>query len=134
MEYFGIAARSFSRIQEITLTAAQLVGRLHPEGHNLAMRVLRGVYQPILGFALRRRVVALLTAVGLFSIAVPIRRRFGIYASTGRRNGNVHAHYGSQYFVKESNGADGRSRPDHRHGPDVTAITDLSGSAIVLRC
>src|SRR5262249_30609015 len=41
-------------------------GRLHPEEHNPIMRVLRAIYRPVLGFALRHRALTLLTAAGFF--------------------------------------------------------------------
>src|SRR5687768_12128727 len=47
-----------------------LRGRLHPEAHNPIMRVLHAIYRPVLGFALRQRVITLMTAVGLFGFAV----------------------------------------------------------------
>src|SRR5687768_9446059 len=52
-------------------------GRLHPEAHNPIMRVLHAIYRPVLGFALRQRVITLMTAVGLFGFAVYLASGIG---------------------------------------------------------
>jgi len=52
-------------------------GRLHPEDHNPIMRLLRGIYRPILGFALRQRAITLLTAAGFFGFAVYLATTIG---------------------------------------------------------
>ena len=52
-------------------------GRLHPEDHNPIMRLLRGIYRPILGFALRQRTVTLLTAAGFFGFAIYLATTIG---------------------------------------------------------
>src|SRR5205823_7792176 len=45
-------------------------GRLHREESNPVMRILRGVYAPVLRFALRHRVLTLASAALLFGFAV----------------------------------------------------------------
>jgi Cu(I)/Ag(I) efflux system membrane protein CusA/SilA len=52
-------------------------GRLHPEEHNPIMRGLRGIYRPVLGFALRHRVITLATAAGFFGFAVYLATSIG---------------------------------------------------------
>ena len=52
-------------------------GRLHPEDHNPIMRVLRGIYRPVLGFALGHRAITLLTAGAFFSLAVYLATTIG---------------------------------------------------------
>jgi Cu(I)/Ag(I) efflux system membrane protein CusA/SilA len=52
-------------------------GRLHPEEHNPIMRVLRGIYRPVLGFALRQRVITLATAAAFFGFAVYLATTIG---------------------------------------------------------
>src|SRR5262245_43467413 len=52
-------------------------GRLHPEAHNPIMKVLRAVYRPVLGFALRHRAITLLTAAALFAVAVYLTTTIG---------------------------------------------------------
>ena len=51
--------------------------RLHPEDHNPIMRLLRGIYRPILGFALRQRAITLLTAAAFFGFAVYLATTIG---------------------------------------------------------
>jgi copper/silver efflux system protein len=52
-------------------------GRLHPEENNPIMRSLRGIYRPILDFALRQRAITLLTAAGFFGFAVYLATTIG---------------------------------------------------------
>jgi Cu(I)/Ag(I) efflux system membrane protein CusA/SilA len=52
-------------------------GRLHPEEHNPVMRLLRGIYRPVLSFALNHRAVVLLVATGLFAIAAYLATTIG---------------------------------------------------------
>ena len=52
-------------------------GRLHPEDHNPIMRLLRAIYRPVLGFALRHRAITLLTAAGFFGFAVYLATTIG---------------------------------------------------------
>jgi len=52
-------------------------GRLHPEDHNPIMRSLRGIYRPVLDFALRQRAVTLLAAAAFFGIAVYVATTIG---------------------------------------------------------
>jgi Cu(I)/Ag(I) efflux system membrane protein CusA/SilA len=52
-------------------------GRLHEEGSNPVMRVLRGIYAPALRFALRHRVVTLAFAASLFGLAIWMASRIG---------------------------------------------------------
>jgi Cu(I)/Ag(I) efflux system membrane protein CusA/SilA len=52
-------------------------GRLHPEDHNPIMRILRAIYRPVLGFALRHHAITLLTAAGFFGFAVYLATTIG---------------------------------------------------------
>jgi Cu(I)/Ag(I) efflux system membrane protein CusA/SilA len=52
-------------------------GRLHSEAHNPIMRLLRAVYRPVLGFALRHRAITLLSAAALFGFAVYLATTIG---------------------------------------------------------
>src|SRR5204863_9306397 len=52
-------------------------GRLHPEDHNPIMRFLRGIYRPVLGFALCHRALTLLSAAGLFGFAMYLATTIG---------------------------------------------------------
>jgi Cu(I)/Ag(I) efflux system membrane protein CusA/SilA len=52
-------------------------GRLHPEDHNPVMRLLQGIYRPVLGFALKHRALTLLAAASLFSFAVYLATTIG---------------------------------------------------------
>jgi Cu(I)/Ag(I) efflux system membrane protein CusA/SilA len=52
-------------------------GRLHPEDHNPVMRLLQGIYRPVLGFALRHRAITLSVAACVFSLAVYLATTIG---------------------------------------------------------
>jgi Cu(I)/Ag(I) efflux system membrane protein CusA/SilA len=45
-------------------------GRLHREESNPVMRILRAIYAPVLRFALRHRILTLVSAAGLFGFAI----------------------------------------------------------------
>jgi Cu(I)/Ag(I) efflux system membrane protein CusA/SilA len=75
---FAMLASTIIAVTLVPVLCTFLIrGRLHPEGHNPVMRVLRNLYQPVLGFALRHRVMTLLTAVALFGFAVYLASTIG---------------------------------------------------------
>src|SRR5215468_6275944 len=75
---FAMAASTIIAVTLVPVLCTFLVrGRLHPEGHNPIMRLPRGIYRPVLGFALRHRVITLLTAGALFGFALYLSSTIG---------------------------------------------------------
>ena len=75
---FALAASTIIAVTLIPVLCTFLVrGRLHPESHNPIMRILRGVYRPVLEFALRHRLITLSVAGSLFIFAVYLASTIG---------------------------------------------------------
>jgi Cu(I)/Ag(I) efflux system membrane protein CusA/SilA len=75
---FAMIAAAFMAVTLVPVLCGFLLGgKLRPEESNPIMRFLRGVYKPLLTFALRNRLATVLTALVLFLAAMLLTTQIG---------------------------------------------------------
>src|SRR5437867_6840981 len=75
---FAMAASTIIAVTLVPVLCTLLIrGRLHREEDNPVMRLLRGLYQPVLSLALRWRAVTLACAFALFALALFVATTIG---------------------------------------------------------
>jgi Cu(I)/Ag(I) efflux system membrane protein CusA/SilA len=75
---FAMASAAFLSITLVPVLMGYLIkGRLRPEAGNPLNRVLRFLYQPVIGFVTRRPWVVVIVAVVLLVVTVVPARRLG---------------------------------------------------------